>query len=139
MPAALNSTADLKPLVRDGHTILLRYLVTDEDSYSFLIRPSSNGNEPQLTVKSLGKKRAELARLTNDFRDRLAARSLAWEKPARELYDLLLRPIEQQEIASARSIVIVPDGPLWELPFQTLEVAPIIRYSPIIPGVTRRR
>ena len=144
VPLPLNSTADLKPLLRDGQTILLRYLVTDEDSYLFLIRPAADGNQPQLTVKSLGKKRAELVRLTNDFRDRLAARSLTWEKPARELYDLLLRPIDQ-EIASSRSLVIVPDGPLWELPFHALEnsadhpllVDHSLRYAPSLTFLTR--
>lgn len=38
--------------------------------------------------------------------------------PARELYDLLVKPVEGS-LASGR-LVIVPDGPLWNLPFGLL-------------------
>ena len=49
--------------------------------------------------------------------------ALAWEKAAQDIYQLLLAPVAS-ELGGIDSLVIVPDGPLWELPFQTLESAP---------------
>ena len=144
VPEPLASLAAAGPLLRDGKTALLRFVVTGEESFLFLLTRPAEAREPQLQVVSLGKKRAELARLTNDFRSRLAARSLAWEKPAREFYDLLLRPIEEQ-LRGVEALVIVPDGPLWELPFQVLEkeadqpllAAYTIRYAPSLALLSR--
>ncbi len=144
LPAPLVATADLAPLLGGGKTGLLRYVVTDTESFLFLVtRPADSGG-PQLKVVSLGKKRRDLARLAEDFRGRLAVRSLAWEKPARDLYGLLLQPVEK-ELAGLESIVIVPDGPLWELPFQALEKEadhPLladytIRYAPSLTLLSR--
>jgi CHAT domain-containing protein len=39
---------------------------------------------------------------------------------AHELYNLLLKPAERQ-LAGKNALVILPDGPLWNLPFQALE------------------
>ncbi|HEY5035791.1 MAG TPA: CHAT domain-containing tetratricopeptide repeat protein, partial [Chthoniobacterales bacterium] len=118
-PSPLQSLATLAPLLRGGKSALLRYVITDEEAYLFVVRAGKNGS-PELRIFSLGKNRAALARLTNDFRSRLASRSIAWEKPARELYDLLLRPAGL-DLRALDSVVIVPDGPLWEIPFQALE------------------
>ncbi len=120
LPAPLASLAQVGPLLGGGKNALLRFVVTNDESFLFLLTRSAESSEPALEVFSLGKKRAELARLTNDFRTRLAARSVAWEKPARDFYDLLLRPVEAR-LHGLESLVIVPDGPLWELPFQALE------------------
>ncbi len=115
----LQSLAALAPLLHGGKTALLRYVVTDEETYLFVVR-AGDLTAPQLRAFSLGKTRAALTNLTSDFHNRLAARSLAWEKPARELYDLLVQPAGL-DLRQLDSVVIVPDGPLWDVPFQTLE------------------
>jgi CHAT domain-containing protein len=120
-PSPPISLAEIAPLLRGGKDAILRFVVTEEESFLFLLTLPEGGAEPQLKMISLGKNRAELVRLTNDFRTRLAARSLAWEKPARAFYDLLIRPVAA-ELRGIESLVIVPDGPLWELPFQALEM-----------------
>ena len=43
-------------------------------------------------------------------------------RDARDLYDLLLAPAAA-DLRGASRLVIVPDGPLWELPFQVLRTA----------------
>jgi CHAT domain-containing protein len=144
VPAPLSSAGELTSLFSNGVDAFLRYVVTDDDSFLFVVRREEGENEPVLSVISLGKGRRELANLTNDFRSRLADRSLAWEKPARELYDLLLRPAKK-ELERSKSIVIVPDGPLWELPFQVLEATPnqpllaehTLRYAPSLTLLAR--
>jgi CHAT domain-containing protein len=135
-PAALHSLAELKPNLRGDNKVLLRFL--------FIVTLPNESGAPALKVISLGKNRAALARLTNDYRTRVAGRSLAWEQPARELYDLLLRPAQTQ-LEGADAIVIVPDGPLWELPFQSLErdanhpvlIDYSVRYAPSLTLLAR--
>jgi CHAT domain-containing protein/Flp pilus assembly protein TadD len=137
VPSPLRAMADLTPLLQNGKAALLRYVVTGEDCHLFVVTLPSGTKTPRLLVKSLGKTERDVSRLTSDFRNRLATRSLTWEKPARDLYDLLVRPVEG-ELAGIESIIIVPDGPLWELPFQALERGPddpllarrSVRYAP---------
>ncbi len=57
-----------------------------------------------------------------DFRQQLASRSLGFRRPARELYDLLLKPSES-DLKGKTRLVVVPDAGLWELPFQALQTA----------------
>ncbi len=53
------------------------------------------------------------------FRDQLTSESSDFRPLARELYDRLLSPARQQ-LSGRTNLIIVPDGPLWELPFQAL-------------------
>jgi CHAT domain-containing protein len=57
------------------------------------------------------------------FRGRLANQDFLFHEPARELYDLLLGPA-RAELQNKTNLIIVPDGILWELPFQALQPAP---------------
>ncbi|MGH9429243.1 MAG: CHAT domain-containing protein, partial [Terriglobia bacterium] len=54
------------------------------------------------------------------FRQMLASRHPDFAEPSRELYDLLIKPAESQ-LLGISTIGIVPDGVLWELPFQALQ------------------
>src|SRR5204862_1349591 len=64
-----------------------------------------------------------LTEKVESFRRALAERDLEFSKPARALYDLLLAPARAQ-LQNKTNLVIVPDGALWELPFQALQSAP---------------
>jgi CHAT domain-containing protein len=57
------------------------------------------------------------------FRDALAARDLAVAGSARELHRVLLGPA-REALAGRSRLVVVPDGPLWELPFAALAPGP---------------
>lgn len=61
----------------------------------------------------------ELAAEVRRFRDLLASRDLLYEQAARALYDRLLRG----SVPADHTLCIVPDGPLWELPFHALQPA----------------
>ncbi len=143
-PAALKSLAELAPALRGGKTAILRFVVGEEDSFLFVINLPNESAIPQLRVFSLGKGRAALARLADDYRGQLARRGLTWETGARQLYDLLLRPAAAA-LAGRDALVIVPDGPLWDVPFQTLEPAadhPLlldssVRYAPSLSLLAR--
>ena len=62
---------------------------------------------------------SEIAKRTRAFRDLITTQS-AFADDARNLYELLLKPAEEQ-LKGKTSLCIIPDGILWDLPFQALE------------------
>lgn len=112
--------AEAAALLPDAATALLEYVVTDEQVYLFVVtRGARSGAALDLEAYPLGVKGTELAALAESFRSRVAARDLTIKQPAVRLYDLLVKPAARQ-LQGVRKLCIVPDGPLWELPFQAL-------------------
>jgi len=79
----------------------------------------------------------------------IAGQDPGFADAARQLYDLLLRPAEDQ-LKSNSTLCIIPDGPLWDLPFQALQPGDnryllenyVIYYSPslsVLKELSRRR
>src|SRR4029078_576669 len=52
-------------------------------------------------------------------RGQLGNRDPEFRQPARQLFDLLLKPAQAQ-LQGKNKLIISPDSSLWELPFQTL-------------------
>ncbi len=106
-------------LLPDTHSALLEYVVADDKSYLFVLtrRPSDGGVD--LKVRALAIAARDLARLAQKFRQQLAERDLGFRPAAAELFELLLGPARRQ-LAGKTAVVIVPDGSLWDLPFQAL-------------------
>ena len=119
-PLTLQEMAALLP---DHQTAILEYVVTEDKSYLFVLRKSRKDARlkapPELTVHTLNVKSTELAQMTETFLRRVAERDLAVKQPARSLYDLLIKPAEGQ-LRGVRRLRIVPDGVLWNVPFQAL-------------------
>ncbi len=117
-PISLGEAADLLP---DSQGALLEFVVTDEKAYLFVLTRSS-GNAPtipELKVYTLDIKAKDLDREAKQFRQQLAQRDLQFRAAAAKLFRLLLQPAQAQ-LAGKTALVIVPDGPLWNLPFQAL-------------------
>jgi CHAT domain-containing protein len=97
-------------------------MTTKETTYMFVVtRPRSPaGAAPRLAVHSIPVKALDLAARVSGFREHLAARDLGFATEARALYTTLVRPA-QRELAGKDTVVLVPDGALWELPFQALQ------------------
>lgn len=91
----------------------VEFVVTSERTYIF-----TNGVRVQTVDVSERELEAEVRR----FRELLASRDLLYESAARALYDRLLRGIAPQW-RGKQTLCIVPDGPLWELPFHALQPA----------------
>jgi CHAT domain-containing protein/Tfp pilus assembly protein PilF len=119
---SLTDAADLLP---DGRSALLEFLVAEEQTYLFVLTGNARGGAvaPQLKLYSINIKAKELENKAERFRRRLSARDLQFGASAARLYDLLLRPAQVQ-LAGVSSLLIVPDGPLWNLPFQALRPRP---------------
>ena len=105
-------------LLVDSHSALLEYVVTSAKTFLFVITRKADGTS-DVRSYTLNIKETELAARAEQFRRQLAGRDLEFRGPARELYDLLLGPAQEQ-LAGKDALVIIPDGALWNLPFQAL-------------------
>lgn len=108
-------------LLPDEKTAFLNYVVGPERVQLFVLTKAKDGGA-KLRVYPLAVKREALGLQVEQFRGQLAGRDARFGKLARELYSLLLAPAQKDLPAQAR-LMIVPDGPLWELPFQALLTA----------------
>jgi CHAT domain-containing protein len=108
-------------LIPDSRTAILEYVVTDEQTFLFVLT-SGSGAKRRVAIKAYSTKikRSELSNLVEDFRKLLAVNHPGFRQPGQRLYDLLVKPAEQ-ELEGKATVCIVPDGLLWDLPFQALQ------------------
>jgi CHAT domain-containing protein/type II secretory pathway pseudopilin PulG len=109
----------INDLLPDSHTAFIEYVVTDSKAYLLVLTKSPTGETPMLRVYPIAIAGSEIAKRTRDFRDLITTQG-GFADDARRLYDLLLKPAEQQ-LKGKKSLCIIPDGILWDLPFQALE------------------
>ena len=116
------TAAEAAALIPDGSTAIVEFVVTDEKSYLIMLtRDQKNTASPlNITQYSLKITENQLSERVNEFRRMLAERDLSYQDSARQLYDLLLKPAEEQ-LRGRKTLCIVPDRVLWELPFQALQ------------------
>ncbi|MGH9767295.1 MAG: CHAT domain-containing protein, partial [Blastocatellia bacterium] len=120
----LNST-QAAALLTGVETALLDFVETDESVYLFAFTKNqkSGGRSKQpvspLKIYVLGTNRVDLHDRVMKFQEAIAGRSDDAQAQARELYDLLLKPAQEQ-LAARKHLVIAPDAVLWNLPFQAL-------------------
>jgi CHAT domain-containing protein len=122
-PITLPETCELLP---NSNTALLEYVVTDETTYLFVLTKADTQSQATLRVYPIAIKQKDLSDQVEHYRDALAKRDPDFLKPARELFTLLLGPAQEQ-LQHKSVMVMVPDGVLWELPFQSLQ-SPEQRY-----------
>ncbi len=119
-PLRLEEASALLP---DAKTALLEFVVAEEKTYLFVLTKQTTA---AVKVYPLEIKQKDLTDRVERFRQMISTLDNRFSGPARELYDLLLKPAAEQLRGKTR-LVIVPDGPLWELPFQALRT-PLNRY-----------
>jgi CHAT domain-containing protein len=119
------SFAEAAGLLPGDHSAVLEFMVAEEKTFLFVLRRNggSQSGVPELKVYTIAVKAKALDRETEKFRRQLSSRDLEFGASAKALYNLLLRPAQAQ-LASTTALVIVPDGPLWNLPFQALQARP---------------
>ncbi len=120
------SPGEISDLLPDPQTAILEYVVTEEQTYLFVITraaPNSVGASPpsaSAQVYPLNLTRNEITALAERFRRRIANRSFDFGELAGELYRRLLQPAHRQ-LLNKQALIIIPDGSLWQLPFQALQ------------------
>lgn len=113
------SRDEIGSLIPDARTVLVEYVVSESmDAYVFTIARTSSG-QLEFSAHLLRYRAPELERRVEQFRSALATRDLSYRRLARSLYQDLLGPVENQ-LAHRAVVAILPDGPLWNLPFHTL-------------------
>lgn len=111
----------LAALLPDSKTALLEFVVGENAAHLFVITRGAGGRPAaELKTYKLNVKAKDLAARVEDLRRRFAERNLDFQGQARGLYDLLLGPAREQ-LRGRSLLCIVPDGVLWELPFQALQ------------------
>jgi CHAT domain-containing protein len=114
-PVTLAEAAHLLP----ENGALLEFLVGEKALHLFVITRNADQAEPELRVYPIAISAEDLTGRAEAFRQMLAQHDLNFRASARELYELLLKPAQRQ-LAGKNALIIVPDGPLWNLPFQAL-------------------
>jgi CHAT domain-containing protein/tetratricopeptide (TPR) repeat protein len=116
------SAGDTLSLLPDKRSAVLEFLVTEEKTYLFVLTRSNapgKASGPELHVYTIAIKAADLDQRTEQFRRQLSMRDLQIGGSAAKLFELLVRPAQAQ-LAGVSVLLVVPDGPLWNLPFQAL-------------------
>jgi CHAT domain-containing protein/Tfp pilus assembly protein PilF len=118
-PFSLHQALGLLP---DEKSAVLEYVVSEDRVYLFVLTKGITGkaSQPGLKVYPIEINQKNLEERVESYRQKIARGDLDFRAPGRELYDLLLKPAHDQ-ILNKTSLVIVPDGVLWELPFQALQ------------------
>lgn len=117
--APIVNAAELAELLPDARTVLLEYVVTEDNTYLFAITKTGEKTEAAVQIYTLPIKRQDLAKQIETFRKQLATRDLGFRPAAGKLHDLLLKPAASQ-LRGKTNLIIAPDSNLWDLPFQAL-------------------
>ncbi len=117
-PVNLEEAARLLP---DSKCAFLEFVTAEDKSYLFVLTRKDEIDRvaPELKVYALPVTYKELKRKAERFRDQLGRRDLTFRPLSGDLFRSLIKPAEAQ-LADKDTLVIVPDGPLWNLPFQAL-------------------
>jgi CHAT domain-containing protein/tetratricopeptide (TPR) repeat protein len=102
-------------LLAGNRIAFVEYVVGQDRTHVFVL----TGPTPTLTVFTVEMTRRELSRLAEEFRDAVGQRAPRSRTLSRRLYDVLLKSIEAR-LARSSILAVVPDGALWEVPFQAL-------------------
>jgi CHAT domain-containing protein len=120
----------LNKLIPDQTTAIVEYLLGADHGYAFVLkRPSSalpvtvkavSFAYPKPSRSNLGSPLQSLDATIDSFRNQIEKSYAAYPKAqAKALFDSLIAPIIP-DIENEATLVIVPAGKLWELPFQAL-------------------
>uniref|UniRef100_Q025F1 Tetratricopeptide TPR_2 repeat protein n=1 Tax=Solibacter usitatus (strain Ellin6076) TaxID=234267 RepID=Q025F1_SOLUE len=114
-PLTIAETADLLP---DAGTVAIEFAVLNNSIRIFTVEHGADG-KPSLKTHTVEWDRDALGKDVLAFREQLANRDLEYRTAAAALYRKLLGPAAA-ELRGKSTIVVVPDGVLWNLPFQAL-------------------
>jgi CHAT domain-containing protein len=116
---------ELSPITMEGAASLIppkgaiiEFAVAADQTIVFLLARDAVG-KTSLVARPVKVKETELATQVEAYRSKLAAGDLDFQAASTKLFGRLLGPIADQ-LARKTQLVVIPDGPLWDLPFQTL-------------------
>lgn len=110
-------------IVGDNQSAALEYVVTKEKVYLFVLTKQDSlrtNSGLNLKVYPLPISAKDLARRVANFRMKISERRQGFSLEGQQLYDLLIKPAQEQLIGK-KTWCIIPDDVLWHLPFQALQ------------------
>ena len=110
---------DVQTLMPNSATALLEYELTSRGDYLFVLTRGA-GRMAEVHGYPLKASQQELAAHVRRFHQQLATRSPDFAVESRWLYTALLAPA-RLALQAKTSLIIVPDGVLWHVPFQALQ------------------
>ena len=126
-------------------TALLAFFATTRYTYAFLMTRDKYGywDIKQKQPGSFTKKLSQLLWACGNIEQlkELKLKNLTdtgWKKPAHEIYDLLIKGSKAEPTKSFDELVVVPDGPLWYVPFEALQVSVGDTTKPLISSLRVR-
>lgn len=113
---------DLKSLLHNDRTALLQFAITGEQAFLFVATKSAG--EVELQAYPLILTNDQIEKKVKKFRNLIMGKDQTDDLgiASRDLHDHLLGKAQAQ-LKNKTELIIVPDGPLWELPFQALKTA----------------
>jgi tetratricopeptide (TPR) repeat protein len=133
----VKSTRDIQRSLPPGHA-LLDFYIADTDMYAFLLTrdkyafwkvaatPQVLARQSAEMLRSLGNVSANYELTPKDLAD------VKWRKPAKDLLDTLLKRSSADFSTKFDELIVVPDGFLWYVPFEALQVQADGQLSPLI-------
>jgi CHAT domain-containing protein len=98
---------------------VVEFEVLEDKVYVFTVAGGADGTI-QVRAHSVAVGKKNLTERVDQFRERIANNSMGIDKPSAELYQLLLGPAAPM-ITGKKTLILVPDDVLWEMPFQALK------------------
>jgi CHAT domain-containing protein/tetratricopeptide (TPR) repeat protein len=109
--------ADAQPLVADPTRAIIEFVVADDRTYALLL--TNDGAGVAIDGRAIPIDGSTLGSEVERFRHEIGSRDYALGNDARSLYNRLLGPFAQR-LSGRSHLIVVPDGVLWNLPFQAL-------------------
>jgi CHAT domain-containing protein len=111
--------SELAEILAGPTEAIVSFAVLEDRVYAFVVREKTPG-EAEVAAVRIDLSRQALADRAEDFRSRISDPSRGFGREARELHSLLIEPL-LIHLQGVDLLLIVPDGPLWELPFAPLQ------------------
>jgi CHAT domain-containing protein/Tfp pilus assembly protein PilF len=108
---------DLARMAPPG-TALVEFVVAESATMAFVVTRGADG-KARITSHAYAIGEQTLAARVETLRGSIARRDLGFRAESRKLFSLLMAPL-WPSLRNQKRIVIIPDGSLWDLPFQTL-------------------
>jgi tetratricopeptide (TPR) repeat protein len=133
----LKTTAEIQKSLPPGHA-LLDFFVAGQNVYAFLLNHEKYATwQVAATPQALAREVATMLRQIGNINPNheLTPKDLAdgaWRKPAKDLLDDLLKGSRADFASKFDELIIVPDGFLWYVPFEALQVQADGQLRPLI-------
>ncbi|MBP8274632.1 MAG: CHAT domain-containing protein, partial [Acidobacteria bacterium] len=99
-------------------TAIVTFVFEHRHAWVYVATRGADG-APRVTTMALTLPSGQLISLAERFAEQIAARDLGFADNARALYDGLLGDADSL-LAGVSHVIVIPDGPLWQVPFQAL-------------------